>query len=326
MIGAGPAGSAAAATLAGAGRSVLLVARTAGRTAGIGEGGPPGLDRVIADVFGPGAFEPADHLRSLGNRAAWGADGLVGTDFMFDPFGTGWHLDRRAFDGRLLDAAVEAGAKLADSADAAAGAFDLAPTVIDATGRHAVCARARGAHRVVADRQVAAVATYPRAPTDGDATTTVEAVEAGWWYTCPVPHGRRVVAFLTDGDLLDPALRTGSGFDRAARTTGHVATLLPLVAPSDPVLVAAGTAHLEPPVGDGWLAAGDAAASFDPLSSQGILTAVLMGREAARCIESPEVFTDRYAAIVADHEAQRRAIHRREARWPDAPFWRRRHG
>ena len=95
--------------------------------------------------------------------------------------------------------------------------------------------------------------------------------------------------------------------------------------PGAPLVVAAGTAHLDPPCGDGWLAAGDAAASFDPLSSQGILTAVLMGAEVARGIDDTPAFAARYQAIVAEYETQRLAIYRREERWPDAPFWARRH-
>ena len=196
--------------------------------------------------------------------------------------------------------------------------------VIDASGRHAEHARHRGARRIASDRLIAVLTTYPRTDSDTDATTTVEAVETGWWYTCPIPQHRRVVAFLTDGDLLAAELRTSAGFDRDAHRTTHIAPLLGSAAPAHPLVVAAGTAHLEPPSGDGWLAAGDAAASFDPLSSQGILTAVLMGSEAARCVDDPSAFTARYRAIVAHYEAEQRAIYQREERWPTAPFWTRR--
>ncbi len=324
MIGGGPAGCAAAATLARSGRSVVLVVdRRSHRPFGVGEGAPPGLDRAVDDVFGHGTFVPADHHRSLGNRAAWGTGELLATDFMFNPFGTGWHLDRLAFDASLLAAAEAAGATLRTSLDG--GTVLAASVVIDASGRRADNARQRGARRIAGDRLVAVLATYTRAGTDNDATTTVEAVETGWWYTCPIPHHRRVVAFLTDGDLLAAELRTSGGFDLGARRTTHIAALLGRAAPTVPLVVAAGTAHLEPLCGVGWLAAGDAAASFDPLSSQGILTAVLMGREAARCVDDPCAFAARYRAIVADYEAQRRAIYQREERWPNAPFWTRRH-
>jgi flavin-dependent dehydrogenase len=258
----------------------------------------------------------------LGNRAAWGSGDLVRTDFMFNPFGTGWHLDRVAFDASMLAAAEAAGATLRTSDDG--GEAVVAPIVIDASGRRADHARHRGARRIAGDRLLAVLTTYARAGTDFDTTTTVEAVEAGWWYTCPIPQHRRVVAFLTDADLLAAELRTSAGFDHHARRTTHVAPLLGPAVSMVPLVVAAGTAHLEPPCGDGWLAAGDAAASFDPLSSQGILTAVLMGREAARCVDDPSAFAARYRAIVAHYEAERRAIYQREERWTAAPFWSRR--
>ena len=50
-----------------------------------------------------------------------------------------------------------------------------------------------------------------------------------------------------------------------------------------------------------------------------------MGREVATHLDDPAVYAERYRTIVAEHEAQRGATYRREQRWPDAPFWARRH-
>jgi flavin-dependent dehydrogenase len=324
VIGAGPAGAAAAATLARAGRSVVLVAaRRPGRPSGVGEAAPPGLDRAVDDIFGVGTFVAGDHLRCLGNRVAWGSDDLHHTDFMFSPYGAGWHLDRLAFDARLVAAAQAAGATVR-VASARADQDIAARLVIDASGRRAVHARRHGARRVVVDRLAAAFATYATSPADRDATTTVEAAEGGWWYTCRVPAHRRVVAFLTDGDLLPADVRIVRGFDRMARQTHHISRLLDPGPPSQPRVVAAGTTYLDPPCGVGWIATGDAAASFDPLSSQGILTAVLMGREAARRIADPATFTTTYRAVVASYAAERWATYDRERRWPESEFWARR--
>jgi RNA polymerase sigma-70 factor (ECF subfamily) len=46
-------------------------------------------------------------------------------------------------------------------------------------------------------------------------------------------------------------------------------------------MVAADTGRLDVVCGNGWLAAGDAAVSFDPISSQGIMSAMQLGRMAA---------------------------------------------
>ena len=119
-------------------------------------------------------------------------------------------------------------------------------------------------------------------------------------------------------------MRTGAGFDRAARSTMHVGPLLGAGPPVEVRLVNAATSRLDRPVGDGWVATGDAAAAFDPLSSQGILTAVLMGREAATALDDPAGYEARYGEIVAHFEVERLATYRREERWPAAPFWARR--
>ena len=80
--------------------------------------------------------------------------------------------------------------------------------------------------------------------------TTVVAAENGWAYTSP-----GIAAFLTDADLLP-------------RMAGCVTD--------------ASTSWLDRIVGAGWAATGDAAAAFDPLSSQGIVTGLGMGHEAGR--------------------------------------------
>src|SRR5262249_33678836 len=99
-----------------------------------------------------------------------------------------------------------------------------------------------------------------------------------------------------------------------------------------PVVVSANSSRLSEVVGDGWLAAGDAAVSFDPLSSQGILSAMSSGQQAAdavcRWMHGDRGAVASYAAGIAgvsgesrDRRARYYAI---ERRWPGSPFWQRR--
>ncbi|WP_052711777.1 NAD(P)/FAD-dependent oxidoreductase [Elstera litoralis] len=90
---------------------------------------------------------------------------------------------------------------------------------------------------------------------------------------------------------------------------------------------------ISPLAGPGWVAAGDAAYAFEPLSSQGIAKALRSGCFAAYCaLDSlngkAETARARYEALVQGEFTHYRAALARhygaETRWPEAEFWRRR--
>jgi flavin-dependent dehydrogenase len=125
VLGAGPAGCAAALTLARERRSVALVDRLPAMPAGrVAAASPPPYPRQAGETLLPAARAPlaalglwerfagGGHRPSPGVVSAWGGPEPVETDFLFHPHGCGWHLDRPAFDRMLRDAAAEAGAHL----------------------------------------------------------------------------------------------------------------------------------------------------------------------------------------------------------------------
>ena len=340
VVGGGPAGAAAAVAAHRRGASVTLVAASATHGARRGESLPPGGERVVTDVFGTGAFCAERHQPSYGISSAWGSDQLDEDDFVLHPLGHGWHLDRTAFDRGLLDAARERGVRVLDdvrvrratrSGDVWTLIRDGAPAargrvIVDATGRTATVARAQGARRHRVDRLVAVVWELAGTEVRGrDGTTLVEATPEGWWYTAPAPPQHRLAAFLTDADLLPPRAERWE----ALRPPPHVRAALDgrrRVAP--PRATDACVAHLDRVAGPGWLATGDAVASFDPLSSQGIVTAVALGRaagEAATASGEAYAYAAAVERVVADHLADRLAYYSVEARFPTSPFWARRH-
>ncbi len=359
VVGGGPTAVAVASTLHRAGVNVVVVAGAtgAGRRPSFGQSAPPGTDRLVRDLIAPTAFDPDAHLRSLGNRASWGSTSLVLTDFMFNPFGTGWHLDRAAFDRQLLDALAESGVEVLRDQDVVASAHPRewqltvdgttgtrtlgARVVCDASGRRATVARAHGASTTRVDHLVAVACLVGRSDDDDDLTSTVQAVPSGWWYTAPVPGGSRAFVHFTDPDLLDRAVtRSWLTFADAMGAADHVAEIATasgaLDAPRTPVLFAAGSRRLTSVVGDGWVAAGDAAVTFDPLSSQGILTALLTGREAGTTIarmlapgadasgDASRQYAAMWQRVVADHEREYARCFDLEARFAHEPFWARR--
>ncbi len=202
--------------------------------------------------------------------------------------------------------------------------------VVDCSGRRSLVARRQGARRQRIDRLVACAALFAADADDLDATTLVESTQDGWWYTARLPDATRIVMFMTDGDLPGRRVtRVPAAFMAALATTAHVGRAAS--APQrrlqiPPWVVAADTGRLDRVGGDGWIAAGDAAATFDPVSSQGIMTAlrlgqlaaeVALGAHAAAYAATVDALFDRYLAA-------RAAVYAQERRFPQAPFWARR--
>ncbi|RKE17336.1 tryptophan 7-halogenase [Streptomyces sp. TLI_171] len=349
VAGGGPAGAAAALALLRAGRTVLLA--DAGRgPAQVGEA-LPAAARVLLRDLGADRALTEGHLPCRANRSAWGGPELGWQDSILDPHGPGWHLDRPLFDRRLRAQARAQGARLATGtavrpvARTADGGWTVelrgpggsrparCRWLVDATGRRAAVAIACGARRLVRDRLIAVHLTLgPADPPTPDTTTTVEAASDGWWYTAPLPTGRRLLAWYTDADL--PAARTALA-DRLAATrhVGPLAGAHPWPPDTAPRRAPAHTARLDTVSGGGWTAAGDAAVAFDPLSSQGILTALFTGLSAGRAVDAhlsgdPDALAAHARtvdAVGAAYLRNHRTHYAAERRWPDRPFWQRRH-
>ncbi|HEY0372671.1 MAG TPA: tryptophan 7-halogenase [Thermoanaerobaculia bacterium] len=307
IAGAGPAGSAAAIALARGGARVALHDRGVSRA--IGESLVPSASTLLAELGVLDRFLADAHAPCYGNLSAWGTSELAEQDFIRSPYGHGWHLDRARFDAMLRDAARDAGATLVD-------VLPDARMTIDATGRASAIARARGVRRVTHDQLIAFFAVFTtERQTDHDSRTLVESAPEGWFHTARLPNATRVVTFFTDEG--PPRLPIESTVHVAAILADHGYTQAGPIRSAD-----ARSARLEHFHGDDWLAVGDAALSFDPLSSQGILAALYSGVKAANAVLSGEL--DAYSAALTSlwdaFVTNQKAYYAMETRWR-TPFW-----
>ncbi len=158
------------------------------------------------------------HLPSYGNRSAWGDCLLKETQFIFTPYGTGWHLNRDKFDMMLTDSAKQAGVRvftgrivrLLHKCSSGRWLIQLngeyetmsARMVIDATGRTSKGDSSSRTQRMRVDNLIGIRGIMSIKPGMlRDLYTLTESVEDGWWYSAFVPSGQLVIYFFTDADI-----------------------------------------------------------------------------------------------------------------------------
>ena len=109
VVGAGPAGSATARWLALRGWRVALLERTRFEAPRIGESLAPNVQEPLRELGLWPEFLALAPLPSWGSRSLWGDAAQQSHSHLLNPYGCGWHVDRRAFDHMLAHAAVAAG-------------------------------------------------------------------------------------------------------------------------------------------------------------------------------------------------------------------------
>ncbi len=351
VAGAGPAGLASAITVAQHTRWKVAILERSGKEgmARIGESAPGGL-RALLHYLGvwervclAGAAAPSLFF------SAWGSP-VVTTA----PVNPGQSLSRLSirrpqFDKCLRERAAELGIvfipwmgdrrfrpgengwTVVRQDNTAEGI--LTRWLIDATGKSAAIAR-RFCDRQTSDRLAASVCVLDGLLPGAPEQMLLEAVEQGWWYAASLPGGRTIAAFLSDPDILHSCgALTADGWFHALEATCHLRILQSAQKPGSPPALYSAASQISvrrEPVQ--LVAAGEAAASFDPLSSMGISFALQSGIEAARACAaalagSPDAHARHWAAtarIFDEFRQNQRAHYQSEQRWVDSLFWRRR--
>jgi flavin-dependent dehydrogenase len=348
IAGAGPAGTATAISLADFAPDlrVCIADAPARDVLRVGETAPPQLRPLLQHLGLWPAFEADLHRPSYRMASAWGSPELVSNEFLFQTQQVGWRLDRARFDAMMRTAAAARATFVAAKVDAVVrdgsgwhvglgdGTHHAARFVVDATGRGSVVARTQGVRLDTSDRLAGSIMLFEDAPDDG-AGLLIETFAGGWWYTAALPNDRRIVACMSDADLMRPlGIGRTEGWMKALGETRHIYPAVGAARPlGSPVLRAAGSRQIVRDTTLPLLCVGDAASCFDPVSGQGIFKALRGGIFASYAIadalhggdQAPVV---RFRAFVADEFATYRETLNQyyglEQRWPDRPFWRRR--
>jgi flavin-dependent dehydrogenase len=353
VIGAGPSGTIAALTAQRYGARVVLIESGGYDDLRPGETLSP-VGSAVLRRLGIGADDLSPlAVPSFGNRSIWGSEEETSASFLFNPLGGGLHVDRRAFDRMLAHVAVTAGTELrlgtrvsriarGDDGewllrlDGGASADTLGTrVVVVATGRRATAVRQHGAEVDRVDRLVAAIARM-RLAGDAEGCTSVEAVADGWWYVAPQPGGDAIVMLMCDADICHTyGYARRDRFESALALSTLTRSRLAGTSILGGLEVRSASSHILRPAASaqGWIACGDAALAVDPLSSSGLPRAFRTGEAAGfaavELLRGDAAPLARYVDLLKSEFGryldERLQNYGAERRWPNAPFWRRRH-
>ncbi|CAL2101183.1 Flavin-dependent dehydrogenase [Tenacibaculum sp. 190130A14a] len=302
------------------------------------------------------------YTHNLGMQSYWGSDNVQFVDHLRNPDGPSKSLHRKNFESYLRKLTAERkvksfwGYKLhhsvynenswevtikSDDKTTQHTQTVSAKFVIDATGRNSHFARSLGIKRVHFDKLISCWISLPNNEVNNMSTIVSE--KLGWWYSAVTPHKKRIVSFQTDPDLVNrTTFKNKENFLQLIKTNSIIKQLIPSV-PLESInfhgTVSANSTRLQTVAGKQWIALGDAAISFDPLSSQGMFNAMACAMQVKILLDkfdfikqkSPELndaFTREYkqqiSSIWKHYLKHKNIFYNVEKRWKDAPFWTRR--
>ena len=168
----------------------------------------------------------------------------------------------------------------------------------------------------------------------------VEATENGWWYSSSIPGNQRVVMLFSDTDSKTfRDCNAVAGFLSLLQQTRYISPKLQQqcsgISWTSPVRVftePASSSRAHQVQGRRWLAVGDAAMSFDPLSSQGLWvglqSAEIAANSAAGELENTAINGNIYSNwsehVYRQDQQEKKNYYAMEARWRSQTFWQRR--
>ncbi|MBL4692773.1 MAG: tryptophan 7-halogenase [Magnetovibrio sp.] len=373
IIGGGPAGSATALSLVNSltgceasqtDRCQVHIFNTEHPTTHrFGESIPPAATPVLKRLGVQQIVEEGDdHLVCPGSVSVWNSDTPGHNDFFWDIVGYGYHLDRARFDEQMLTAAKRSacvtvhqgwrltsatkqsvGMELGFSVSGRANKTIKADFVVDATGKAANFARRLDVARNTFDEVIFLCCMFDMP--EGASMLShsfVEAVPEGWWYAACLPNNKVVMTFCTDVEGMkancwdEPDQWLG-----LLRQTKWLHKKIPNALLHTPpsshqiTIQVASSTILSAVCGNGWLAVGDAASSYDPITSAGITKAMMQGELAGQAISAalfegkPEALQGYQTRVFDDfnqYVSLRNQLYSSETRFTKSRFWLKRLG
>lgn len=353
VIGGGPAGLTCALSLSSLDSSLKIVVLERNKREDYrpGEHLAVGAIQLLSDLgIGQEAFSSSSEA-CWEISSQWGDENIRPHDSILDIHGPGLVVSRPHFDRLLAEHATKRGIEVRSDiignksyrtnkgwcvgtrSTKCDGVLEC-NFIVDASGRSSRIATSFGVKPVAYDRLVGFTMFADRSVDDVlCGQIHIEAVEDGWWYSA-VQLDKLVITFMTDADLVRRSgQKLGKFWHKAIEQAPT--TLSRLANHRSNSTVYSRPAHtqcLNQIGGGGWLAIGDAASSYDPLSSRGIFKGIADGILAAPAIlnsisgdkDQLQNFCLNIQSRFKQYLQERRMFYLSEQRWPKSMFWQRR--
>lgn len=300
IVGGGPAGIATAITLHARGIQCCVIEAQKTPIRKAGEAIPPNAKPLLKQLGILSLVEDKKHQIYYGNKVYWGSDEFAQKEFISDRLGHGFLLDRLHFENQLQDLYKKThypfykGFKLKKVTSTVSGVEAIIENttettvlksnfIIDATGRKASICRHLGIQKENLDTQFA-ITFNNTLSEEIPNEIIVEATKKGWWYVAPYNKNEVTMMFFTLKTLLPAKENYNTFLQQELQQTQHLSKLIDRISCLNYKIMPAGTSCLQIPFGKNWLAVGDAAYSFDPISSYGITSALASGFYGAHAV------------------------------------------
>ncbi|MFT6778446.1 MAG: flavin-dependent dehydrogenase [Paraglaciecola sp.] len=357
IIGAGPAGAACALALRHYADAQVLVLDSSD------------LEQVrVGEHVSASIFDFLDYLKvdkeqmkaecftpNYGSTSYWGSSHANPHDSLFTTAGNTYQLKRNVFDIALLKQLVAVGGHVLPRSRSLELSQDeqhhwhvglehpergkmqiKARYLVDATGRKAYVSNKLGIKRQQTDRLVG-VGTF----LEFDGRTLpqeqlIEATDLGWWYTATLPGNMAVATFFSDADIISQnELTKPQYWNDYLQQSQHMSKRLQSGRTTSSKLWVKNAASQmnENHQQKHFIAIGDAAAAFDPISSMGLGFALSSACHGAKVLkialaEGNNAVLETYNKDIQNHftnyQISHKQVYAQERRWQNAQFWQRR--
>jgi flavin-dependent dehydrogenase len=263
---------------------------------------------------------------------------------MLDPHGSNWHIDRSAFDNALANTAQALGVehifvpsfsrleigRVGKAWAVQTGHLETSISLrsdilVDGSGLARVLARSLGG--VAMRDDLLAIAWTVVEDHEDHSALLIEACPEGWWYSLGQPDGSLLCALVVDArDQAKSGEARTTAWQRAWEQSRYSRERVPY-RPARLSISIAESGRLSSLHGEGWFAIGDAATSFDPLSSNGLCSAIEQSIALTQVIAGGATSIERrqYADALIDnfecYRTQRRTMYKCVARFSHHDFW-----